>query len=105
MTPEAFWLGDPWLAYSYKRAHEFKNQQMSQQMWMQGLYNFHAFSTALSNLHFDGKRHKINQYLDEPIRLLPLTEWEKEEQAEKERKRVVEYFNALAKRWEEDAES
>lgn len=99
MSPDEFWLGDPWLAFAYKRAHAYRNQQASEQMWLQGLYNFHAFSTALSNLHFDKKTHQVNKYMEQPIRVIPLTEMEKEQKAEEERQKVIAYFNALAKKW------
>lgn len=99
MTPAEFWHGDPWLVYAYKKAHMLRNQQASEQMWLQGLYNWHAFATALSNLHFDKKTHRVNKYMEEPIRVIPLTEAEKEKQAEQERQKAIAYFNALAKKW------
>lgn len=99
MTADEFWHGDPWLAYSYKKAHALRNQRESEKMWLQGLYNYHAFATALSNLHFDKKNHKVNKYMEEPIRVIPLTEFEKEQKAEQERQKVIAYFNALAKKW------
>lgn len=69
-------------------------------MHLQGYYNFIAVSTALSNFHLDGKKHKLNKYLEEPIRVTPLTEQEKAEKAEAERRKAIEYFNRLAKRFE-----
>ena len=106
MSADEFWHGDPWLAYAYKKAHALRNQQLSEQMWLQGLYNFHAFSTALSNLHFDSKKnHKVNKYMEEPIRVIPLTEFEKEQKAEQERQKVIAYLNALAKKWGNQTET
>lgn len=94
-----YWEGDSWLTKAYRDASEIKNQRMSEKLWLQGYYNFQAFSTALSNLNFSKKKRKLNEYMKEPIRLLPLTEQEKKQRAEIERQKVIDYFNNLAKKW------
>lgn len=99
MTATQFWEEDPWLAAAYRRASQLHNQRKSEEMWLQGLYNYHALSVVLGNA-FAKKGAKRLEYLDEPIRLLPLTEEEKAERAEKERRKVIAYFDRLAKQWE-----
>lgn len=99
MSADQFWLDDPWLAKAYREMNDLNRQRRSEEMWLQGLYVFNAISTALSNLHFDGKHHKPNKYMEEPIRVTPLTEYEKEAKAEAERRKAIAYFDDLAKRW------
>ena len=104
MTADEFWNGDVFLPVAYHNAEMLRKQKKSGEMWLQGLYNFHAFSTALSNLNFSGKRRKPNRYMDEPIRIVPLTEEEKAQKAEKERQKTIEYFNKLAERFAKSKE-
>lgn len=99
MTPEDYWRGDVWLTEDFERAHALRNQQKSEEMWLQGLYIYQAFAVALSNA-FRKKGAPAQKYMTEPLRVIPLTEAEKAEQAEQERKRVIEYFNNLQKKWD-----
>lgn len=100
MSSHQFWEDDPWLVESYLKANDFERQRKSNEMYLQGYYNFIAYSTALSNFHLDGKRHKPNKYLEEPIRLIPYTEEELAQKAEEERQKTIAYFNNLAKTFE-----
>ena len=98
MTADQFWEEDPWLAAAYRRADQFRNQRRSEEMWLQGLYNFNAVSLAIGNA-FRKKGTKPQKYLEEPIRLLPLSEAEKQARAEEERKKTIAYFNRLADKY------
>lgn len=81
MTHEQYWQGDPWLVWTYTKAHELNREMRNQEMWMQGMYFYQALSTALANFGnaLAGKRraHKTHDYLKEPIRIRPLTDEEK----------------------------
>ena len=81
MPADQFWEGDPWLAAAYREADALRNQRRSEEMWMQGLYIYNAVDTVIGNALF-GKSLK---YLEEPIRLRPLTEEEQAAKAEEER--------------------
>ena len=100
MSFAQYWDEDVWLVSAYKKAECLRNQKRSEEMWLQGLYNFNAFSVALSNLNFGKKKKKPNEYMKEPIRLLPLTKAEKRKKMEDEQAKVIDYFNKLAKKWE-----
>ncbi len=106
MTPTEFWEGDVFLVEAYRKAHKLKLKQQNEFMYIQGLYNFQAFSTTLSNFHLDGKTHKVNNYLDKPFDLY-LTEEEteerKREKEEKEKQKLVAYLTNLQKSWENKA--
>ena len=67
-------------------------------MWLQGLYIFNGVSVAVGNA-FRKKGTQPQKYLEEPIRLIPLTEEEEAIKAEEERQKTIEYFNRLAAKW------
>lgn len=91
MTPEQFWEQDVWLAYSYKKAHLISVEQRNQELWMQGLYNFNAFSTVIQNL-VAKKGQAPQKYLDKPIRITPMTEQEREEEKRKAVEKTLAFF-------------
>lgn len=67
---------------------------------MQGLYIHNAVATVIGNA-FGKKGTKPEQYLEKPIRITPMTEQEKQIEAENERIKAIKYFSDLAKRWKE----
>ena len=101
MTAAEFWDGDPWLAAAYREAARLQNQRKSEEMWLQGLYVYNALSTALGNA-FRKKGAKAEKYMQEPIRVVPYSEREREAIAERERQKTIEYFNKLAKKWNKE---
>lgn len=101
MSAGEYWEGDAGLPRAYYRANELRIQRRSEEMWLQGLYNYRAFSVVIGNV-FKKKGAKAEKYLEEPIRLIPLTEEEKREKAKREREKVIAYFNGLQKKFEKD---
>ncbi len=78
----------------YARAHELKVEARNQELWLQGLYNYEAFSVVLAN-GFGKKGGKKEKYPEQPYRITPLTEAEKKAQAGKERKKAIATFTAM----------
>lgn len=99
MTPEQFWTGDVWLAADYNRAHQLSVQRASEEMWLQGLYNFGAISLAIGNA-MRRKGTPAKEYPAEALRLIPFTEEEQAERIERERQKAVAYFTNLQKKWD-----
>lgn len=98
MTYEQFWTGDVWLARDYYDAHMLRLQRRSEELWLQGLYNYAAVSVALGNA-LRRKGTPAKSYPEEPLRITPLSEEEKAAKAEKEREKAIEYLNNLQKKW------
>lgn len=97
MTAEQYWDGDPSMAVAYVRAAQLRKQQTSDDCWLMGAYIFQAVSTVAYNATRDKKKgQKAKPYLDEPYRVIPYTQAEEEARAEKERQRVIEFFNRMA---------
>lgn len=99
MTAAQFWEDDPWLTAAYRRASELTSQRRSEEMWLQGLYIHNAVGTVVGNA-LSKKGAPPKKYIEEPIRVIPMTEAEKEAKAEEERKKVIAYFDRMAKQWD-----
>lgn len=106
MTHEQYWDDDPWLVQTYKKAHENMVEMRNQELWMQGLYNYHAFMTALGNfgnaLSGKKRRRHDSQYLKEPIRIKPMTEKEKMKQIAKHQELTLSKWKAMANSWADE---
>ena len=86
---DEFWNGDYTHLKYYEECHKLEIEKVNQELWLQGLYNYHALAVALSNA-FAKKGAPQKQYLEKPIRITPLSEEEKEHEKEK----IVEDFRA-----------
>jgi len=82
----------------YAEAHELKNEQKSREMWLQGLYIYNAMSVVLQNAF--AKKGSVPEKYMEPVRVTPLTEEEKQENAEKERQKIIADLTAWGEAWE-----
>ncbi len=87
MPYEEYWYGSPYLVGIYKKAFELQKINENQKLWLQGLYNYKAFSAVIENFAYGlngckGKRPE--PYIDKP---LPITDiekqWDKQERIEK----------------------
>ena len=103
MTPTEYWEGDVYMAEAYRKAYQYKLQKENSDKYLMGLYNFHAFAIALSNIHFDKRKHKPNSYLKEPFDLFKTEEEKKKKKAKKEeaeKQKLVNYLNSIKKSWD-----
>lgn len=104
MTHEQYWYGDVWMVEGFREADKLKRQRKSEELWMAGLYNHNAVAVAVSNA-FRKKGTAPQKYLEEAIRVVPYTKVEKEMIAKRERQKTIDYFNRLAKKWEQGTDS
>lgn len=86
------------MAGDYRRAYNLMRQRKSDEMWLMGLYVYDALSVTISNA-FSKKGTRPKKYLEEPLRITPLTPEEREIKAEQERQKAIAYFDNLAKKW------
>lgn len=98
MSYNEYWYGEPGMAGDYRRAYNLMRQRKSDEMWLMGLYVYDALSVAISNA-FSKKGTRPKKYLEEPLRITPLTKEEREIKAEQERQKTIAYFDNLAKKW------
>lgn len=97
-----YWYGDPTHLKYYIKAHERRNEQKNEEMWLQGLYIHNAVGVVLHN-SFAKKGSQPEKYMEKPIRITPLTDEEKERNAEAERQKIVSNLTAWGKAWERRA--
>ena len=91
MTYEQFWYGKPIMAQYYREAYKLKLKERNEDQWRQGLYFLDALNVALhNNINLSGKSSKPAKYMEEPLRIFPLTEEEQEVKAEAQRDKAVE---------------
>lgn len=103
MTHEQYWNDEPRLAETYRRAHNMKIEMRNQELWLQGLYIHNAFGVVMANFGkgLSGKKGgRQEKYIEKPIRITPLSDIEKKLKAKEERKKVIQYFTNLQKRFE-----
>lgn len=64
------------------------------EMYISGRYMFDAVSISLANVLRKKGMQPIN-WIDEPYRLIPLTEEEERAKAEEEREKAIAFFNSM----------
>ena len=91
MTYEQYWYGDPWMTRAYAQAYMMKRKVHNEEMWINGIYMVHALQTVIGTAF--GKK-KID-YIKEPLDIYEKTEAEKEQEARRERAKLINWLNKL----------
>ena len=89
-----FWRLNPRLLKSFIDADRLKKRQFEMEMYINGRYMFDAVSISLANAFRNKGTMPIN-WMDEPYRMLPLTEEEERSRAEEVRLKVIAFFNSM----------
>lgn len=95
MTYDQYWHGDPWIARAFRKKWRLEQEEENKREWRQGLYIYDAVSTAIHNNFVQGQKLS---YIEEPIRIFPMTEEEEQAAMRKEQERVMQYYKGLAAR-------
>lgn len=91
MTCEEYWHDDPYLTVFYREADELRREIKNQDLWLQGLYNYKAFTAVMESFSYgmSGKKGaKPKGYFDYPI---AITEREKEAERQRKIKHTMEF--------------
>ena len=88
MSWEQFWEGDPFLVKAYRKAESIRRRRLNEELWLSGIYTSEALASTVGNMFSKGNKHK---YPSEP---LPITEEERLERQERERKARMERIKA-----------
>jgi hypothetical protein len=89
MSYHEFWHGDYTQWKFIEEEYQIRKKEENEMIWLQGAYFYNAISAALANA-FRGKGTPPAKYLEEPVRITPMTEDEKEA----EKRKQVEAFRA-----------
>lgn len=102
MTYEEFWEGDVSLPKFYRQAEKIRLKRKQEDdnfhCWLQGLYNYEAFATALANA-FRKKNAKPVEYLEKPIQFLEKDEEDTPEKIQKKRENESIKFKLQMNNW------
>ena len=98
MTYDEFWEGDAVLPKYYREAHEYRNTQKNQELWMQGLYIHEAVGIVIGNA-FRKKGAKVEKYPDKPYPITKLEQKYEQEQKELKEKQNREKAKAIFSAW------
>lgn len=91
MSYEEFWHGNVCKWKYVEEAYQLRRKRENEMLWLQGIYNMDAFGTVLANA-FAKKGSRPKKYMEEPIRITPMTEEEKELET---RKKLNQFREAL----------
>jgi len=94
MTYEQYWYGDNFICKFYHEANRRRRDERNTELWLQGLYNYKALTVALYN-SFKDKGKSPDKYFEEPIKIYPQNEKQKELEAKKERQKAVDFFEQM----------
>lgn len=78
MTFNEYWHGESRLVDIYKEANELKKIKRNQELWLQGLYNYKAFTSVMNMFAYGlngNKGKRPDGYCEQP---LPITETEQQ---------------------------
>lgn len=98
MTYDEFWEGDCVLPKYYREAHEYRNTQKNQELWMQGLYVHEAVAVVVSNA-LKKKGASPVKYPEKPHPITKLEQQYEKEQQEIREKQNREKAKAIFSAW------
>lgn len=96
---EEFWYGDYCKLKYYEKVFLQKRKLENENAWINGMYEYSAVSTALSN-GFRKKGTQAIDYLKEPLDLFPKTEQEIEMEKQLAREKVIQALNSFKAEWD-----
>ena len=104
MTEEQFWRSNPRIIKVWEKVWKDEQNRNNQLVHMYfGNYGLSAMMTAVSwvmqPMLCKGKKSKA-KYIEEPVRLFPMTEEEKEAERERATQAFIAWGNAVAKQFE-----
>jgi len=94
MTYEQFWFGDPWMAKAYREAHLLRRKMVNEELWIQGLYDYHGFGAVIATAF--GKKRE--EYVNKPFDIFPKTEMEKREEKRNQKMKLINFLSSWRKR-------
>ena len=89
MSYREFWHGDYTQWKFWEEEHRQRKKAENEMLWLQGAYFYNALTAALTNA-FRERGDPPASYLEEPLRITPMTE----EEREAEQRKQVESFRA-----------
>jgi len=98
MTYEQYWFGDALMSRDFQEAYQLRQQQQNEMLWLQGMYFYEGFCTALHNALASKVSKKVS-YPEKPYEVFrgPKTEEEKKREIEEKRIKAYQYFDSIVR--------
>ena len=98
-----YWYGKPEIVKYYRDLHIYRQREFNENAWLQGAYNYNAFSAALENVmySFSKKGSKPKGYIQKAFDLGISTEYEKDELERREREKAIKSLLNWEKAWKQ----
>ena len=97
MTYEEYWHSDHDVYRFYRKAWKARREEENKRDWLLGAYFYNAVGTAIGNA-FRKKGAHVQNYVEEPWPIFPLSKEEAEAKEQKELERMDEQLHAWAER-------
>lgn len=97
MTYEQYWHSDHDVYRFYRKAWKARREEENKRDWLLGAYFYNAVGTAIGNA-FRKKGARVQNYVEEPWPIFPLSKEEAEAKEQKELERMDEQLHAWAER-------
>lgn len=88
MTFDQFWYGDVRMTRVFVEADRLRQERANNEAWWQGMYFFHAMTSALNNSHRTKASDPISEYPSQPYDIFPKQETQKERENREEQERL-----------------
>jgi len=97
MTYEQYWHSNHDVYRFYRKAWKARREEENKRDWLLGAYFYNAVGTAIGNA-FRKKGARVQNYVEEPWPIFPLSKEEAEAKEQKELERMDEQLHAWAER-------
>lgn len=104
MTYEQYWHSDYDVYRFYRKAWKARREEENKRDWLLGAYFYNAVGTAIGNA-FRKKGARVQNYVEEPWPIFPLSKEEAEAKEQKELERMDEQLHAWAQRMKAQEEN
>lgn len=88
MTFDQYWYGDVRMTKFFVEADRLRQERMNDEAWLQGMYFFHAMSSALHNSNRTKNSDPIAEYPAKPYEIYKKKETKQEREAREEAERL-----------------
>lgn len=88
MTFDQYWYGDVRMTKAFVGADRLRQERMNNEAWWQGMYFFHAMSSALHNSRRTKESDPVSKYPEKPYEIFKKEETGKERETREEKERL-----------------
>ena len=81
------------MAKAFREAHLLRRKMRNEEMWIQGLYDYHGFGAVIATAF--GKHRE--EYVKKPFNIFPKTEIERKDDEREQKKKLIKFLSGWKK--------